>query len=120
MKDLDQKIQDALRHEPGAASLASEPNIAEEVITAFRGRHQLLMTFTFFFSFVLFLVAVWAGVKFYQADTITAQLQWGGLALLMMLMVSFIKVWFWLEMHTNRVLREIKRVELLLVTRPRP
>lgn len=31
--------------------------------------------------------------------------------------VMFIKVWFWLEMQTNRVLREVKRVELLIAAR---
>lgn len=117
MKDLDQKIQAALRRE-GAAELSNEPNIAEEVITAaFRGRHRALTTFTFVFSFALFVGSVWAGVKFYHAATVMAQLQWGGLALLLIMMVSFIKVWFWLELHTNRVLREVKRLELLLMTR---
>ncbi len=43
------------------------------------------------------------------------QLQWGGLTLL--LAVMFIKVWFWMEMQSNRILRELKRVELLLVSR---
>ncbi|MBA4138877.1 MAG: hypothetical protein C0518_16350 [Opitutus sp.] len=118
MKDLDQKIQAALREQRGAAEMLAEPNIAQEVITAaFRGRHRALTTFTFVFSFVLFVGSVWAGVKFYHAATVTAQLQWGGLALLLIMMVSFIKVWFWLEMHTNRVLREVKRLELLLVAR---
>jgi hypothetical protein len=42
-------------------------------------------------------------------------LQWGGLTLL--LAVMFIKVWFWMEMQSNRILRELKRVELLLVSR---
>ena len=31
--------------------------------------------------------------------------------------VMFIKLWFWLEMHTNRVLRELHRVELLPLRR---
>ena len=47
-----------------------------------------------------------------------AQLQWGGLTLLLMLAVMFIKVWFWMEMQSNRIMRELKRVELLLVSRP--
>jgi hypothetical protein len=117
MNDLDQKIQAALRGQAGGDALAGEPNIAEEVIAAFRGRHRALSLFTFVYSVVLFAGAIWAGVKFYHATTVMAQLQWGGLGLLLMLIVMFIKVWFWLEMHTNRVLREVKRVELLLVSR---
>lgn len=118
MNDLDQKIQAALRSQTGGDALVAEPNLAEEVIVAFRGRNRWLTTLVFVWSFVFFLGAVWAAVHFYGADTVTAQLRWGGLALLLILMVSFIKVWFWQEMHTNRVLRELKRVELLLISRP--
>lgn len=117
MNDLDQKIQAALRDQTGGDALAGEPNIAEEVIASFRGRHRALMTFTLIYSIVLFVAAIWAATRFWEAETVRAQLQWGGVSLLLMLIVMFIKVWFWLEMHTNRVLREVKRVELLLATR---
>lgn len=117
MNDLDQRIQSALRAGSAASDLGADPNIAEEVIGTFRGRNRLLMAFSFAYSVALFAVAIWAGVKFYHATTVVAQLQWGALALLCLLIVMFVKVWFWLEMHTNRVLREVKRVELLLVTR---
>ncbi|MDI1249440.1 MAG: hypothetical protein PSV13_11300 [Lacunisphaera sp.] len=120
MNDIDQKIQAALRGQTGGDALVAEPNIAEEVIVAFRGRNRWIMMLVFIFSLGFFLGAVWAGVRFYGAETVTAQLRWGGLSLLFMLMVSFIKVWVWLEMHTNRILRELKRVELLLVTQRPP
>ena len=35
----------------------------------------------------------------------------------MLLVISIMKIWFWREMHTNRVLRELKRVELLVLSR---
>jgi uncharacterized membrane protein len=114
MNNIDRQIQAALRGEAPAA----EPNIAEELLGAFRGRHRVLSTFVFIFSFALFSGAVWASVKFYQAaPDVTLQLRWGGVALLLTLMVSFIKVWFWLEMQSNRILREVKRVELMIVAR---
>jgi len=53
-----------------------------------------------------------------SAAGITLQLRWGGLALLLVLMVSFIKVWFWIAMQTNRRLREIKRMELMIASKP--
>ena len=116
MNDLDRQIQAALR---GDDSATIELSIAEEVLGAFRGRHRWLTTGVFAFSFFLFAGAVWAGVKFYRAaPDVSLQLQWGALALLLVLMVSFIKVWFWLEMQTNRMLREIKRLELRLTARP--
>ena len=117
MKDLDQKIQAALRRET-AGGIAAEPNLAQEVITAaFRGRHRAISTIAFVISFLFFVGAVWSAIEFYRAEAVVAQLRWGGLALLLMLLVSFIKVWFWLEMHSNRILREVKRLELLLISR---
>jgi hypothetical protein len=70
-------------------------------------------------SLAFTVVAVWASVRFYEAEAVREQLHWGGLALLALLMVSFMKVWFWLEMQSNRVLRELKRIELLLISAPR-
>ncbi|HLP25667.1 MAG TPA: DUF6768 family protein, partial [Acidobacteriota bacterium] len=54
------------------------------------------------------------GCRFYWAEALAEQLRWGGLALVLFLIVLFAKVWFWLEMKTNRVLREVKRLELRL------
>jgi hypothetical protein len=116
MNDIDQKIQAALRRaSPGAP--ADEPNLAEEVLIAFRGRHTLLTVTAFAISLAFLALAIWAGYHFYVAAAVREQLWWGALGLLAVLGMSFVKVWFWLEMQTNRVLRELKRVELLLVTR---
>ncbi|HEX2855155.1 MAG TPA: DUF6768 family protein [Opitutaceae bacterium] len=118
MNDIDQKIQAALRRDPATDALAGEPNLAEEILTAFRGRHRWLSTLMFIVNLVAFAGLVYAVVRFYDATEVAMQLRWGGLALWLMGVVSMLKVWFWLEMHTNRVLREVKRVELLLVSRP--
>jgi hypothetical protein len=117
MNNIDQRIQAALRREGGGDNIIEEPNLAEEIFSAFRGRNKLLSTFAFFLTFALFGAAVWSGWQFYKAEAVDAQIQWAALTLLFMIMVGFLKIWFWLEMHTNRVLRELKRVELLLVTR---
>jgi hypothetical protein len=117
MNDLDQKIQAALRRADAGDTLAGEPNLAEEVITAFRGRHRWLSTLMVVVNLVFFAGVIWSAVRFLGAGTVQAQMQWGALAFVLLVAVTSIKLWFWLELHTNRVLRELKRVELLLVTR---
>lgn len=117
MNDLDRKIQAALRRDHPGESLPEEPNIAEEVIIAFRGRYRLLSTLVFVLNLVFFAGLVWAGYRFFRAETVSAQLQWGALGFVFLVVVTSIKIWFWLELQTNRVLRELKRVELLLVSR---
>lgn len=118
MNDLDQKIQAALRRAQTGGEPAGEPNLAEEVLAAFRGRHRWLSALFVGVNLVFFAGLLWAGARFLQAGSVPAQLQWGALAFVCLFAMSFIKLWFWLELHSNRVLRELKRVELLLVTRP--
>jgi len=115
MKNLDQQIRAALQGSAEGDALAREPNLAEELITAFRGRNRFTNAMAFVWSILALGVFGWATYRFYVAGEIREQLLWGGLALFAVIFISFMKVWFWLEMHSNRLLREVKRVELLLL-----
>ena len=113
MNDIDNKIRAALQRSPSD----EEPNLAEEVITVFRGRRRWMHVLVALVTFALFAFCVWAAFRCYEADNVREQLLFGGLALALLLATSLMKVWFWLEMHTNRVLRELKRIELLVLSR---
>lgn len=117
MNEIDQKIQAALRRETAGDPFAGEPNITEELLIAFRGRQRWLSTLLIVFNVAAFAGLIFAVMKFYGAADMTMQLRWGGVAFALLLVVSLLKIWFWLEIFTNRVLREVKRVELLLVSR---
>ncbi len=113
--NIDAKIRAALRGSSEGEQLATEPNLAEELITAFRGRNRFTNAMAFIFSLVSMAAFVWSAIRFYEAEVVRDQLLWGGVALFTIIFISFMKVWFWMEMHSNRVLREVKRVELLLL-----
>jgi hypothetical protein len=113
MNDIDSKIRAALQSD----SPNEDANLAEEVINVFRGRNRWMHAIVVVVSLVFLAAGVWASFRFYHAEVVREQLLWGGLALVALLAISFMKVWFWLEMHTNRILREVKRVELLFVAR---
>lgn len=118
MNNIDQKIQNALRREAAGNTPLPEPSLAEETLLVFRGRNRLISILMSAANFVFFIGAVWAALRFYRAESVTLQLQWGAMAFLLLVISLFVKLWFWLEMHSNRVLRELKRVELLVHARP--
>lgn len=113
MNDIDKKIQAALQRSPSI----DDPNLAEEVISVFRGRRRWMHALMVLVTLGFLALGVWAGLRFYEAGEVREQLLFGALALALLLAISMMKVWFWLEMHTNRVLREVKRIELLLLSR---
>lgn len=115
MNDIDNKIRKALKDSDNSDELFEERNIMMEAMTPFRGRRRWVNTLGLAYGILGLVLAIWAGFKFYNADVVGDQIQWGGLCLLGILFTSFLKVWFWMEMHTNRVLREVKRVELLIL-----
>jgi hypothetical protein len=118
MNDIDQKIQAALRRGESADGLGDEPNITEEVLNAFRGRHRWLSALVVSKQIAAMAGLIFATWHFYHATDVAVQLRWGGLGVVLLVVVALIKIWFWLEMQTNRVLREVKRVELRLVSKP--
>lgn len=119
MNDIDRKIQEALRREGAGEMPTEEPNVAEEVVAAFRGRRRSVAALALLAQGAAVAGAVWTAVNFHSAADTAAQLRWGGLTLVCILAIAMIKIWFWLEMQSNRVLRELKRVELLLISRAR-
>ena len=117
MSDLDKKIAEALRGDTASPDLGQDPNLAEELLIAFRGRNRFANVMAVVLSLGVMGLAIWTGVKFYEATEVRLQLLWGGFCLFNVLFISFMKVWMWMEMHSNRVLREVKRVELLVLQR---
>jgi len=57
--------------------------------------------------------AVW---RLLNATDIREMLGWSLLAIFLMLSLALVKLWFWLEMQRNAVVREVKRLELQIAS----
>jgi len=114
MEELERKITQALNADEAAQYAKLEPDLPpwELVFETFRGRHRWLTVLMGFWMVAFMVVAVWAVVRFVQADEIKAMLGWGLLAIFTLQGVAFIKVSWWVQMQTHSILREVKRVEL--------
>src|SRR5688572_11494336 len=114
MNDIDQKIQAALRRTETSDDLPSDTGLADELIHVFRGRRIWLNAYAAVLTFATFAGVVWSAFRFTRAETTSDQLQWLALGGALLLSTGLLKLWFWQEIHTNRILRELKRIELLL------
>lgn len=122
MNDLDRQIEEALDAEDRQIyKQLGEQNVFAQALSVYQGKFQGIAVMASLAMFAMFGGAVFAGWNFFQTSTdveassrMIEALAWGGLTWFFMTAVGFMKIWFWMRMESNRVLREIKRVELQL------
>jgi hypothetical protein len=111
--DLDRMIEEALGAEDRAIlDRYGEQGMFAQMAGLFQGRMGPWSLLTVVAQLAMFAIAVYAGVQFINADDAPGLARWGALAWLGATGTTVIKTWFWTQMQTNRILREVKRVEL--------
>ncbi len=114
MKELDKKIQEALRAEDAELfnDFAEEPSVFEMLMETCRGRHRWLNILGAFWTLVFLVLGIVAAVKFFSAVGTRDIVMWAAACIVCVSAVSMLKIWYFLEMNKNAVTREIKRLEL--------
>lgn len=113
MNDLDQKIQEALDTEDrDLFDQFGEQGLFGQFFGVYDGKMGGLAILATVITFALLIGAVYCAVKFFSVSSAVEAARWGAGAVMLMVMVGFLKIWFWMRMEANRVLREVKRVEL--------
>ncbi|WP_436514544.1 DUF6768 family protein [Ekhidna sp. To15] len=111
--EIDQMIKEALSaDELELFNTYEEQNVLQKFGGLFQGKMRWVNVMSVVFQLIIFGIAVYCGYRaFYAVDT-TQMLQFGIGAFLAMMAVSFLKMYHFMEMNKNAVIRELKRVEL--------
>ena len=113
MNDIDNKIKEALDVEDRELlDQFGEQGLIAQSLSVFQGRQGWIAGVAMIASVIIFAGAIYAGWQFFNAPAALESAQWAAVAWFLMTMVAFMKVWFWMRMESNRVIREVKRVEL--------
>ena len=119
MSELDKAIHQSLSQEDQdfLASLDEEPKYSDQAMGLFKGRFRIINWLTTILLYIACLVAIFALIRFDKVSPdVEGMLKWGGLAALCIGGTWVTKLWFALHLHTNRVLRELKKLELQIVS----
>ena len=116
MKDIDDKIREALRKEESELleRYRQEPPVYEMVLETFRGRLRWVNVLAFSGTIVILGVLVVAAFQFFQAESVRAMIAWATGFLWGVMWIVMLKIWFYVEVNKNSITREIKRLELQL------
>ncbi len=116
MSDLDKLIEDTLREaDRGGPGAGGEPGYFKQATALFSGRlawvHWLIMIAQALF----FVAGVWCAVNFFNAQGALEAVRWGLPGAVLLIYSAIFKSTLGPQMETNRLLMEIKRLELRLV-----
>lgn len=117
MSKIDDLIQDTLTEEDERllAEYGSEPGYFSQAFGLFRGPLSWVMWLVMTCNVLIGLFSIWAVWQAMTAVAVIEAVRWGIAAVIGVQLVTFLRGFMGDHFEANRVLREIKRVELRLV-----
>lgn len=113
--DIDGLIDEALdAEERELLRTLDEPGFFRQAFGIFGGPGGWMVWVMMFWQAAMFIAGVWAAWHFFQASDTVTQLRWGLPAMLLLIFAGMLKTSLMPRMESNRVLRELKRLELQL------
>jgi len=112
-EEIDRLIEQALTEEEAVFyHKLDEQNLVEMFGGLFQGKMKWLTVMTLVIQFIMFGFAVYFGYRFFNAVDIMQAIQFGAGVLFFMMAVGMLKLYHWMQMDKNAIIREIKRTEL--------
>ncbi|WP_341215017.1 DUF6768 family protein [uncultured Wocania sp.] len=113
MEDIDKLIKETLTQEEAKFyDDLDEQNALQMVGGLFKGKNKWLLVMMNIMTLVFFGLFIYCLVQFFNVEEIKDLLKWGLGSLVFLLGVSMLKVFAWMQMDKNAILREMKRLEL--------
>lgn len=113
MEDIDKLIRETLTEEEAKFyEELEEQNILQMVGGLFSGKNKWVMYLMNVMTLVFFTLFIYCVVQFFDTEVTKELLKWGIGSLIFLLGVSMLKIFAWMQMDKNALLREMKRLEL--------
>lgn len=114
MNDFDRAIRQSLSAEDAKLfdRLGADQALHRQLLAMFEGRLRWFNAAGWVGGLVLFGAACVLAWRFAQAQDPADMLRWGAASALAFAGLGLVKVWFWLELQKNAILREVKRLEV--------
>lgn len=119
MRDVDEAISAAVAEEERELlrRIGEEPGFFGLAFGMLRGRLGWVNVILMLVQASLFVAGVYAAIMFFAAAEPVAQLRWGLPAAVLLLMSLIVKMGMWPILHIDRLMRELKLIELQLARR---
>ena len=112
-EDIDNIIKDALTQEEAKFyDELDEQNIFQMMGGLFQGKLKWIMLMMNVVMVVFFVLFVYCIVQFFNTEDTNELIKWTAGGFISIMVVTFLKLFAWLQIDKNAVIREMKRLEL--------
>lgn len=112
-ENIDDLIKTALSEEEAEFyEQIDEPSIFELLSDVYKGKQKWIAISGTIMTFVFLILLIYCAIEFYNAKEVRDMLLWGAGGFTCLIAQSMLKLWSWMQMDKNHLLREIKRLEL--------
>ncbi|MDZ7791406.1 MAG: DUF6768 family protein [Xanthomonadales bacterium] len=117
MNKIDDLINEALSEEDEALleNYPVEPGYFSQAMALFRGKLGWVMWFVGIIQLLFFVGAVYTFIQLFGAGDPLDALRWGVVTVILVQLSTFLRGFMGAHFEANRVLREVRRLELRLV-----
>jgi len=113
MEEIDKLIKDTLTTEEAKFyDELEEQSLLGMVGGLFKGKLKWILILMNVVNIIAFVGFIYCVVQFVNTDITNELIKWGVFGVVLLMMISMLKLFAWMQMDKNALLREIKRLEL--------
>lgn len=114
---IDELIKETLSKEEAAFyDELEEQNLIGKIGEVYKGKLGWLAAIMNVVHLLMFMAFVYCIVQFFNTDNTNELIKWASAGFLSMTAVGMLKLFVWMQMDKNDILRELKRLELQIAT----
>ncbi len=114
---IDKLIREALTEEEAAFyDELEEQDLFGKLGSVYKGKLGWLALLMTIVQVLIFAVFIWCLVQFLNAESTEALIKWGAAGFVALMSVTLMKMFIWMQINKNDVLRELKKLEFQLAT----
>ncbi|MEO0570528.1 MAG: DUF6768 family protein [Bacteroidota bacterium] len=113
IKELDDLIKETLSVEEAKFyEELEEKNLFGKITEVYKGKMGWLAILMNIVHLAFFVFFVYSVIEFFDAETTRDMIIWSSAGFLSMIMMAMLKLYVWMQMDKNDIMRELKRIEL--------
>lgn len=113
MEDIDKLIKETLTQEEAKFyDELEEQNVFQMLVGLFKGKNKWIIVLMNIMTLVFFVLFIFCTVQFFDTEVTNELIKWGIGGFVCLSFVSMLKLFAWMQMDKNALLRAIKRLEL--------